>query len=62
MILVNLLPHREAARKRKRELFFMALGASAVVGGLICGGVYSWYQAEITGQQNIQNNLNRIFL
>ena len=52
MILVNLLPHREAARKRKRELFFIAIGIAAVVGGLICGGVYSWYQAQIAGQQN----------
>lgn len=52
MILVNLLPHREAARKRKRELFFIALGVSAVIGGLICGGVYSWYRAQISGQQN----------
>lgn len=52
MILVNLLPHREAARKRRRELFFVALGTAAVAGGLICGGVYSWYQAQIGGQQN----------
>ena len=51
MILVNLLPHREAARKRQRELFFISLGVAAVVGGLICSGVYSWYQAQITGQQ-----------
>ena len=50
MILVNLLPHREAARRRKRELFFVALGVAAVVGGLICGGVYSWYQAQLTLQ------------
>ena len=57
MILVNLLPHREAARKRKRELFFIALGIAAVVGGLICGGVYSWYQAQITGQQNKNKTL-----
>ena len=57
MILVNLLPHREAARKRKRELFFIALGIAAVVGGLICGGVYSWYQAQITGQQNKNRTL-----
>ena len=51
MILVNLLPHREAARKRQRELFFIALGIAVVVGGLICGGIYSWYQAQIAGQQ-----------
>lgn len=51
MILVNLLPHREAARKRKRELFFTTLGIAALVGGLICGAVYSWYQAQISAQQ-----------
>jgi len=51
VILVNLLPHREAARKRKREAFFVSLAISALVGGLICGGVYSWYQAKISDQQ-----------
>ena len=51
MILVNLLPHREAARKRRREAFFVALGIAALTGGLLCGAVYSWYQAQISGQQ-----------
>lgn len=51
MILVNLLPHREAARKRRREAFFVALGVAAVAGVLLCGAVYSWYQAQISGQQ-----------
>ncbi|MES2415383.1 MAG: PilN domain-containing protein [Pseudomonadota bacterium] len=50
MILVNLLPHREAARKRQRELFFAVLGIAALIGGLICGAVYSWYQTQISGQ------------
>ena len=52
MILVNLLPHREAARKRKRELFFTMLGIAALVGGLICGAVFSWYQARISSQKD----------
>jgi type IV pilus assembly protein PilN len=52
VILVNLLPHREAARKRRREAFFVALGIAALTGGLLCGAVYSWYQAQISGQQN----------
>ncbi|MES2402484.1 MAG: PilN domain-containing protein [Pseudomonadota bacterium] len=52
MILVNLLPHREAARKRKRELFFTALGIAALIGGLICGAIYSWYQTQISGQKD----------
>ena len=52
MILINLLPHREAARKRRREAFFISLGASAVVGGIIAGVVYGWYVAQISNQQS----------
>jgi type IV pilus assembly protein PilN len=52
MILINLLPHREAARKQKREFFFITLGIAALVGGLVCGGVYSWYQTQIAGQKD----------
>lgn len=51
MILINLLPHREAARKLRREGFFGALGASAIVGLLIAGVVYLWFQSQITSQQ-----------
>ena len=51
MILINLLPHREAARKRRREAFYASLGLSAVVGGLIAGGVFLWYAAQISNQQ-----------
>lgn len=51
MILINLLPHREAARKQKREFFFVTLAIAALVGGLVCGGIYSWYQAQISGQK-----------
>ncbi len=51
MILINLLPHREAARKRRRETFYATLGASAVAGFLIAGGAYLWYQAQISSQQ-----------
>lgn len=51
MILINLLPHREAARKRKREAFFITLGIAAVIGVLICGIWYSWFRAQIQIQQ-----------
>jgi type IV pilus assembly protein PilN len=51
VILINLLPHREAARKRKREAFFAALAGSAVAGGIIAGAVYLWYAAQISNQQ-----------
>ncbi|MFT4267479.1 MAG: PilN domain-containing protein [Xenophilus sp.] len=51
MILVNLLPHREAARKRRRENFYALLGAAAVAGGLIAGAAYAWLQTQISEQQ-----------
>ncbi len=52
MILINLLPHREAARKRRRDVFNVSLGASALLGGVIAGAVFLWYQAAISVQQN----------
>jgi len=52
VILINLLPHREAARRQKREYFFVTLGVAALLGGLVCGGIYSWHQTQISGQKN----------
>lgn len=52
MILINLLPHREAARKRQKEQFFTQLGLSALLGGVICGAVFVWYQGQIAAQQD----------
>jgi type IV pilus assembly protein PilN len=51
MILINLLPHREAARKRRKDLFNLTLGTSALMGGVIAGTIFLWYQAAITQQQ-----------
>ncbi len=50
MILINLLPHREAARKRRRDTFNVSLGASALLGGLIAGCGYLWIDSEISAQ------------
>lgn len=52
MILINLLPHREAARKLRRDLFNISLGAAALAGGILAGIVFLWYQAQISGQQD----------
>jgi type IV pilus assembly protein PilN len=52
VILINLLPHREAARKRRKEAFAASLGGAAVVGLLIAGGVFLAYQAQIAIQQS----------
>ena len=51
MILINLLPHREAARKRRQEVFNLGLGLAALAGGLLAGIIFLWYQAQISAQQ-----------
>jgi len=51
VILINLLPHREAARKLRRDIFNVSLAVSALVGGLLAGIIFLWYQAQISGQQ-----------
>jgi type IV pilus assembly protein PilN len=52
MILINLLPHREEARKRRKEAFFVSLGIAALLGGVICGLIYVMYQAQISSQND----------
>lgn len=51
MILINLLPHREAARKRRREGFQATMVASAIIGLLIAGLIYWVLQTLIADQQ-----------
>ncbi len=51
MILINLLPHREAARKRRRENFQATMLASALIGLVIAGAIYWWFQMQIEEQQ-----------
>ena len=57
MILINLLPHREAVRKRRKEMFQATMFASFLAGLLIAGGIYSWFQAMIEQQQQRNNFL-----
>lgn len=52
MILINLLPHREAARKRRKEAFYATLGAAALFGLLLAGATFLWYQARISSQHS----------
>jgi len=58
VILINLLPHREAARKRRRETFQLVMGLSALAGLAIAGLIYLWLQSQITEQQG-RNDLLR---
>ena len=57
MILINLLPHREAARKRRRETFQAIMLASALAGLAIAAVIYWWFQMMITDQQDKNNYL-----
>jgi type IV pilus assembly protein PilN len=64
VILINLLPHREAARKRRRDVFNISLGTAALVGGLIAGAIFLWYQTQISSQQGknlmLTNEIKRL--
>ncbi len=52
MILINLLPHREAARKRRKEAFQVTMFLAVVVGLLVAAMVYWWFQSRIENQQD----------
>ena len=58
MILINLLPHREAAKKRRKEQFLINLVLAAVSGLLIAALIYWYFQVRIEGQQE-KNNILR---
>lgn len=57
MILINLLPHREMARKRARQEFNIFLGLAAVLGALIAFLIGGWYEVLITAQEGNNNYL-----
>jgi type IV pilus assembly protein PilN len=59
VILINLLPHREAARKKRQDTFNISLGASALAGGLIAGMIFLWIQGQISFQQDQNTYLTR---
>jgi type IV pilus assembly protein PilN len=59
VILINLLPHREAARKKRQDIFNISLGASALAGGLIAGVIFLWIQGQISSQQDQNTYLTR---
>ncbi len=51
MIMINLLPHREERRKRKKIAFFAGLGLAAVAGLAIVGVWYLVIGQLVSGQQ-----------
>ena len=54
MILINLLPHREERRKRRKVAYFAGLGAAAVLGLAVVG---LWYLIllQLTSTQQDRN-------
>src|SRR3569833_966654 len=50
MIKINLLPHREAKRKERRQAFFAMLLLSAVMGGVIVLAVGGYFASGIANQ------------
>ena len=58
MIRINLLPHREATKKARKDAFGVNAFLAALVGGLMAGGVYLGFQALIS-QQEAANELVR---
>ena len=59
MILINLLPHREEARKRRKEAFQATMFASLLLGLVIAGAIYWWFQMMIADQQAKNNFLQQ---
>ena len=51
MIRVNLLPHREEARKRRHQQFGVLAGISLVLALLAAGAVWLFLDAQVTQQQ-----------
>ena len=51
MILVNLLPHREERRRRRKIAFFVGLGTAAVFGVVFSGLWYLLIQQMVAAQQ-----------
>ncbi len=57
MILVNLLPHREEARKRREQQFKASMLLAAVAGLAVCIVIWLYYQAQIAFQNERNNQL-----
>lgn len=51
MILINLLPHREAARKCRKDQFLVFAGLAAVLGATLSALVHTSVQAEVDAQR-----------
>ena len=64
MILINLLPHREARRQQRKNAFFAGIGMAVLVGGAIVGGWWTLVNAQINTQEDhnqfLSNEIKRL--
>ena len=64
MILINLLPHREARRQQRKNAFFAGIGMAVLVGGAIVGGWWTLVNAQINTQEEhnqfLSNEIKRL--
>lgn len=64
MILINLLPYREARRKQRKQAFFAGMGLSAMVGAAIVAAGWLLLQTMISNQQQrnsyLQGEIERL--
>ena len=51
MILINLLPHREARRQQRKQAFFAGIGVAALVGAAAAGVWFTAVQTLISEQE-----------
>ncbi|MFT4174376.1 MAG: PilN domain-containing protein [Rhodocyclaceae bacterium] len=59
MIRINLLPHREEARKERRQQFYTLIGLVAILGGLIAFVGYTFIDRAIEDQVSTNDFLRR---
>ena len=59
MIRINLLPHREEAKKARREQFFVLGGLVSVLGALIVFAVYTLIGSAISNQEGSNDFLKK---
>jgi type IV pilus assembly protein PilN len=51
MIRVNLLPHREEARKRRQQQFGMLAGLTVFIGAVVVGAIWWFLDLQVQAQQ-----------
>src|SRR5574343_853273 len=59
MIRINLLPHREEAKKARREQFFVLVGLVSVLAALIVFAGYTLIGGAITSQEGANDFLKK---